>query len=705
MHRATAIILVLLSACPTVGRAADDPRADRQGKIDLIVQFQDKRTIYDGKLVSFLTDPDPVVRQRAVRAFGSIQDTSVINLLVDRLSTDASENVSSEAAFAIGQTAGALSRNGREALEHDLIWTRLERMPAGGSDQLIEELGKWCSVLSLQDLVLKYGNASPPDHLPALTMCIARCAIRNVTAPEAVRLLLSHIKPYEATTWQTAYALQRVGNHDEIRADLEQVVELYRHPDPLVRMNIATLLGKVKDETRSLEALLRLADFDPDWRVRVNALKALAAFDLERHPDAMKMFRRLFTSGPMYVSLTALSAFGSLVLRDTLPTSPTGEALRELERIALNRGNELLWQFQAEAASSLSRLRGAAAMPFIDLRENTPRALRTQLLASLGRTAAPTALPMLLSYARGDEPVLARAALDGLAELWAHIPHDTLTSQTLRQAGVEGLRSGDVALVTTAASLLGDSTLLDRSSVMPLIEALNRARLPHDIEAMQEICATLGRLRDERALEPLRQQLEQKDRSVASAASAAIKAITGHSEGADVPSYFEPLYTDYDFNYLHALRDSICGRGRSDTICVNIETIRGNIVAELYLNYAPMTIMSVLKLATQRGFYRGLTFHRIVPNFVIQGGDPRGDGWGGPGYTIRSEFSPLRYETGTVGIASAGKDTEGSQFFITQSPQPHLDGRYTIIGRVKSGMEVVNALELDDHLFDIKLMP
>jgi cyclophilin family peptidyl-prolyl cis-trans isomerase len=111
--------------------------------------------------------------------------------------------------------------------------------------------------------------------------------------------------------------------------------------------------------------------------------------------------------------------------------------------------------------------------------------------------------------------------------------------------------------------------------------------------------------------------------------------------------------------------------------------------------------MNILKLASQRGFYSGLNFHRVVPNFVVQGGDPRGDGWGGPGYAIRSEFSTLSYLTGSIGMASAGKDTEGSQFFITHSPQPHLDGRYTLFGRVVSGQDVVDRLLVDDRLFNI----
>jgi cyclophilin family peptidyl-prolyl cis-trans isomerase len=123
----------------------------------------------------------------------------------------------------------------------------------------------------------------------------------------------------------------------------------------------------------------------------------------------------------------------------------------------------------------------------------------------------------------------------------------------------------------------------------------------------------------------------------------------------------------------------------------------------LFKDAAPFTVMSFLKLASQRGFYRGLSFHRVVSNFVIQGGDPHGDGWGGPGYTIRSEFSPLSFDEGELGMASAGKDTEGSQFFVTQSPQPHLDGRYTIFGKVVSGMDVVNRIQIDDRIFDISV--
>ena len=106
----------------------------------------------------------------------------------------------------------------------------------------------------------------------------------------------------------------------------------------------------------------------------------------------------------------------------------------------------------------------------------------------------------------------------------------------------------------------------------------------------------------------------------------------------------------------------------------------------------------------QSGFYNGIYFHRVIPGFVIQAGDPRGDGWGGPGYTIPCEYNDLKYGIGTLGMAHAGKDTGGSQFFITHSPQPHLNGRHTIFGRVIKGMDVVNNIQIYDQILKAEII-
>ena len=135
-----------------------------------------------------------------------------------------------------------------------------------------------------------------------------------------------------------------------------------------------------------------------------------------------------------------------------------------------------------------------------------------------------------------------------------------------------------------------------------------------------------------------------------------------------------------------------------------IETDRGTMVVELYADEAPGTVANFEKLANS-GFYDGLTFHRVIPNFVIQGGCPRGDGTGGPGYTIRceTEGNPHRHQRGSLSMAHAGKDTGGSQFFICHSPQPHLDGKHTVFGCVTEGLDVVDAIRRNDHMRTVRV--
>jgi cyclophilin family peptidyl-prolyl cis-trans isomerase len=133
-----------------------------------------------------------------------------------------------------------------------------------------------------------------------------------------------------------------------------------------------------------------------------------------------------------------------------------------------------------------------------------------------------------------------------------------------------------------------------------------------------------------------------------------------------------------------------------------IDTDRGTIQIELAVLDAPITVDTFTTLARQ-GFFNGLPIHRVVPDFVIQGGDPRGDGEGGPGFTIRDEINQLPYMRGTVGMALDWADTGGSQFFITHAPQPHLDGRYTVFGRVMTGMDVVDQIEPWDVIRRIRI--
>lgn len=130
-----------------------------------------------------------------------------------------------------------------------------------------------------------------------------------------------------------------------------------------------------------------------------------------------------------------------------------------------------------------------------------------------------------------------------------------------------------------------------------------------------------------------------------------------------------------------------------------IETNKGTIKVKFAPEHAPRTVNNFVFLSRQ-GFYDGVSFHRVIPNFVIQGGDPTGTGRGDAGYKFDCETkgNPLKHETGTLSMAHAGPNTNGSQFFITHSPQPHLDGVHTVFGNVVEGMDAVNAIAPGDKM-------
>ena len=671
---------------------AEERERLRRENLEAIERIQDLRSPHDGKLLSLLGDDDEAVRERATLAYGSIQDTTVLPLLTRNL-TSGSASLQLAAAFAIGQTGTLLGMPGRQQLEYDLIWKRLDQTSV--DDRLIEEIGKFGTEEGLKDLMVRVGNAPPLRLTHGLTMCIARYAIRGIVSDEAVRYLLQFVSPADRTPWEVAYALQRIGPHPFVRQAIEEIVLLAKHQDPLVRMNVATLLGRIRDERTSLDPLAKLAEFDGDWRVRVNALRALSVFPIKGHPVIMDLFRRAFFSDNDNVALTALSSFGQTGISPQDTSDEAREALRQLRYVAENRDNNFPWQHQGAAAIAYAQVVGPPALQSVTPTAWPEPRLQAELLEAVAATGDPAAADVLAASTASDQSIIACAALNGLSALVHRHPADPSLVQRVLDRAQHALAGDDVAVVTTAASILGDSLFLRPTSVEPLLRCLGGLSIPHDIEAMQEISATLGKLGDRRAVPALINELRAPNRAVAVSAADALGLVTGVEYRSSLLPWYQPTFTDFDFSYLRTV---------PPVISVRLETSRGDVVIRLRKDVAPFTIMSILKLAGQRGFYRGLVFHRVVPNFVVQGGDPRGDGWGGPEYTLRSEFSPLSFDAGTVGMASAGKDTEGSQFFITQSPQPHLDGRYTIVGHVESGMDVVDRLQVGDRIYDLRIL-
>jgi cyclophilin family peptidyl-prolyl cis-trans isomerase len=268
------------------------------------------------------------------------------------------------------------------------------------------------------------------------------------------------------------------------------------------------------------------------------------------------------------------------------------------------------------------------------------------VLASLAQLHAPDAPAVMLDRLGNDDPVIRAAAANALGEL-----KPPEGAGALAEAYRLGQR--DVTYVARAAAL-GALAAYGAADAVPVLNAA----------------------------------LADKDWAVRVRAAALLKGLDPASD-ADVR--IRPAPTSYPVDFYRAPR--VVAPPVSTQIYFEMD--RGLIQIELAVLDAPLTVENFISLARKK-FFDGLTFHRVVPDFVVQGGDPRSDGEGGPGYTIRDELNERPYLRGTVGMALDWADTGGSQFFITHSPQPQLDDRYTVFGRVIDGMEIVDQIQTWD---------
>ena len=319
----------------------------RLEKIKSILRLQDLRAPFDGRVAALMSDDDPVVRRRAILACGSLQDTSAIGLLTRAL-CDSDSSAAAAAAFALGQTGLRLSERGRESLQSELIRKRLPQTRAAG--RLVEEIGKFGTAECLSDLIAAAG-VPPARYAENLIMSLARFAIRGISSPEGVKFLLRYAQPGILTRWQAVYALQRIGENAQTRAAIGSLSGLERHGDPLVRMNLAVLIGKLRGAGGQADLLERMANADRDWRVRVNALRGLGQMSWKEDKGVVTTFRRAFSDRNLHVAVTSLSALAGIGFdaRDT--AAGALETMRQLDSMGSNTSGSVAWQIQAEAVN------------------------------------------------------------------------------------------------------------------------------------------------------------------------------------------------------------------------------------------------------------------------------------------------------------------------------------------------------------------
>jgi cyclophilin family peptidyl-prolyl cis-trans isomerase len=278
----------------------------------------------------------------------------------------------------------------------------------------------------------------------------------------------------------------------------------------------------------------------------------------------------------------------------------------------------------------------------------------------------------LLALALKDGEVAVRSAAAARA-----LELDLTTDQRL---ALVGAFDPIVAAMGAAALAERPAAALER----PLLAALKEAENPDLVAALLK--ALLGLVEGDKPA------VKKPDPGVAAAArahlahpSGPVRAAAGALAAAlrlSTPPAPTPELPPADLSQIRSAR---------------VRTNRGEVLLALNPEEAPITVWNFAKLA-EAGWYDGLRFHRVVPDFVVQTGDPRGDGNGGPAWTIPDENNPLSYQEGVLGMALSGPDTGGSQWFITLSPQPHLDGDYTAFGEVLQGMPVVRSLQPGDYI-------
>jgi len=677
-----ALIAVGASACASVPPAPPAPVSIApvlsafEQKMAWILKLEDTRVLRDpasesADLVRMLADPEARIRRRAALAVGRVGLAAGVPPLAELL-RDGDSEVRQMAAFALGLIGDRTARDPLIAALGDptplVQGSAAEALGLVGDVAAAEPIGKMVSA------VVQSGALAPPPgdvdearrDTPAAAFRLGVFALTRLKAYDqlAAAVIDPAGKP-RTTWWPVAFALQRL----EDRRASAALLALAKESDPYTRAFAVKGLGALKD--RAAVGVIVPLVTSRDSGVQVEAIRALGRIgDAAAAQPLLALVQARDVPPP--VRLEAVTALGSI------RAPAVADALIDL----LGDRDPLIRAAALKSAAAVAPEDFVTILSSLD--PDPDWHVRAALAALLGTLPRQSALPRLSSMASdGDQRVIA-AVLTSLVKLNAPAAGDIL---------LDHLKSDDPVVRATAASGIGDLRLPAGAQALPaayqfaLRDATYVARAAA-IEAFSKYGITVARslldaaLADKDWAVRVRAATLLRQAEPASDALAKIRPAPTRiaPEGYQAPGLVNPKVSTQAF----------------------IDTDRGTIQFELAVLDAPLMIDNFVSLV-RKGFFTGLTFHRVVPNFVIQGGDPRGDGEGGPGYTMRDEPSERPYLRGTVGIALDWADTGGSQFFITHSPQPHLDAKYTVIGRVVNGMDVVDRIQQNDVIRRIRV--
>ncbi|HQR39406.1 MAG TPA: peptidylprolyl isomerase [Blastocatellia bacterium] len=670
-----------------------------------ILEYEDQR-VYTQALADLLGRPHIGVRRRAAMAIGRIGDRAGVDVLMQQLKRDEepSDLVRQDVVFALGEIEHARAVQALLDVLKNLATSTALRA------RVYEALGKIganpvsaaaLGPARLEQIAGVIAAGLPPTDKEArgddlLVGSLGIVALLRLKQPSSVPVLVAQLSARtSALRAQAANAIARFRPDSAGPAAVPALVAMLTLADPIERANAARALAALKaaDQTPRLIPLLA----DPDLRVRASVIRALGTLgDARAVAPLNAMAESLLAEYRRYIAdqgpgvppahnLLMLVAEAQGLLKD--PTSlPTLNAARLLDghaggnpetEIAAARFGPEVFFGTADAAGVPAEWHHVS-----------------NYAQGLGALGGERALRELLEILAGKRlgPLDPRAQIEVINALGQ-----------LKPPGLEGilidqLSAKDFYVRATAAGLLAEqfAPAQSEATFAALEAALKAASSDVETDARLAILEAISKYKRQRALDLLSTALNDPDYLVKHRAAELLEASSQGSFIAKVGPAKTPVRP-------HGFYEDLEAAMRLPPPIAVITTEKGDIRMELLIRDAPLNVENFIELA-RKNYFNGIVFHRVVPNFVVQGGDPRGDGNGGPGYQIRCEINKVPYDRGAVGMALSGKDTGGSQFFFTHSPQPHLDGGYTVFGRVTDGMDVVDQLARGDRILSVTIL-
>ena len=614
-------------------------------------------------LLAYLNHSSATMRYVAALAFASVRDSNAVEPLVPLLQ-DTLEEIRIVAAFALGQIGSARAELPLlNAFRQDDSLSQHQRFNA----IVLEAIGKCGGPVNLAHIA-SVSTFFPTDTLLLEGQCraIYRYALRNMTDKAGTERMVSYVANERIPGTARLMAAHYLARTPEVAPDSTQAVQLaaafVRAADPDIRMAIAKALGKSKTKP-AFAILSKVIKTEQDWRVKCNLIQAMAKFDYDTVRALVSPFVQ---DNNAHVSRTAAEFFIA-----------NGQVQDGDYYWRIARDNpDLPWPTRIALYRASYKWIPAFGQP--EKKEYINYRLRDFFLKATNPYERAACLNALTEFGwqfkwihdkgyNDPSPIVKSAAAEAIAAICKNPEFYRVFGENGRNVRrdlfeylLEATASGDPGMVAAAAEgfcapALQFNTFVDSSQIAGLRNALQRLQVPRDYEAYIALEKSIACL-----------------------------------EGKPEPALRKPPFN-------HPIDWKLLATTNQATRVV-LQTAKGNISLQLYPAWAPGSVVNFLDMA-KKGFLDGKAFHRVVPNFVAQGGCPRGDGYGALEYSIRTEIGMAWYDDeGYLGMASAGPDTEGTQFFITHSPTPHLDGRYTIFGKVAQGIDVVHKLQVGDTI-------